>query len=120
MIGSRVRRRLALALAVGLGALSLGACLHNRPSRLVGASACRPSDHYQRPTSPDDAARIAKRMLADLFGAPTMLRQEPYHAVLDQDRWVVRGTPPPGDAGAPFLVLLDTTTGCPVHLGRDE
>ena len=113
MTGSRLKGALALILAVGLGA-----CGHHAPRSFGAAQACPRSDHYQKPRNADDATRIAKRMLTDVFGSPAVLRQEPYRTGLDQDRWVTRGTSPPGDVG--YLVVIDAASGCPVHLGRDE
>jgi hypothetical protein len=104
----------ALALAL---AASLGACHTARPLGLH--QSCSRMARYARPHGEEDAERIAKRMLTDIFGAPAVLAEEPFTGQLDQDRWVVRGAARPG-GGAPMLVVIDGFSGCPVFVGRDE
>jgi len=104
----------ALALAL---AASLGACHTARP--LGVHQSCSRLARYARPRTADDAAQIAKRMLTDVFGAPGVLDEEPFTSRLDQDRWVIRGAEREG-AGPPMLVVIDTLSGCPVFVGRDQ
>ena len=105
----------ALALAL---AASLGACHHlDRP--LGSHQSCSRLARYARPRDGQDAEQIAKRMLTDVFGAPTVLAEEPFTTRHDQDRWVIRGADRPG-AGPPMLVVLDALSGCPVFVGRDQ
>ncbi len=108
--------RVALA-ATAAAACALGGCHTTRP---LGAPGCAGLALYQRPSNGDDAIRIAKRMIAEVYGAPAMLRQEPYVVRLDQDRWVVHGTPQPGTAAAPYLIMIDARAGCPVYVGLDQ
>ena len=103
---------LALCLAA-----SLSACHTARP--LGVHQSCSRLALYARPRGEGDAAQIAKRMLADVFGAPAVLAQEPFTSRLDQDRWVVRGAQQP-DGGPPMLVMIDAMSGCPVFVGRDQ
>lgn len=104
---------LALALAAGLGA-----CHHT--ARPLGVhQSCSRLARYARPRSEQDAEQIAKRMLTDVFGAPGVLAEEPFTSHLDQDRWVIRGAARP-DGGPPMLVVIDTLSGCPVFVGRDQ
>ncbi len=119
MSESRVRSGLSRAAlgAAALGCVLLAGCHTTRP---LGAEGCAGLTLYQRPRDSDDAIRIAKRMIAEVYGAPAMLRQEPYAVRLDQDRWVVHGTVPPGQAGAPYLIMIDARAGCPVYVGMDQ
>jgi hypothetical protein len=103
---------LALCLVAGLSA-----CHTARP--LGAHQSCSRLARYARPRGEADATQIAKRMLADIFGAPAVLAQEPFTSRLDQDRWVVRGAQRP-DGGPPMLVMIDAMSGCPVFVGRDE
>jgi hypothetical protein len=107
--------------AVGLGLatsliLGLGGC--QTPKTLGDHQSCSRKAHYGKPSDANDAAQIAKRMLTDVFSAPSVLAQEPFVAGLDQDRWIVRGSPK-GEEQAPFLVMIDAKSGCPVFVGRD-
>jgi hypothetical protein len=104
---------LALALATGLGAC------HHMARPLGVHQSCSRLALYARPRSEQDAEQIAKRMLTDVFGAPGVLAEEPFTSHLDQDRWVIRGAAHDG-AGPPMLVVIDTLSGCPVFVGRDQ
>jgi hypothetical protein len=110
------RRWTTVVVALGLAA-SVAACHTARP--LGAHQSCSRLARYARPRGDGDAAQIAKRMLADVFGAPAVLAQEPFTSRLDQDRWVVRGAQRP-DGGPPMLVMIDAMSGCPVFVGRDE
>ena len=107
---------LALALALALAA-GLAACHTARP--LGAHQSCSRLARYGRPRGEADAGQIAKRMLTDVFGAPAVLAEEPFTSHRDQDRWVIRGAAPEG-GGPPMLVVIDTLSGCPVFVGRDQ
>jgi hypothetical protein len=111
-----IRPTLALALALALAA-SLGACHTARP--LGVHQSCSRLARYARPRGDQDAEQIAKRMLTDVFGAPGVLAEEPFTSHRDQDRWIIRGADRPG-GGPPMLVVIDTLSGCPVFVGRDQ
>ncbi|MDR3509467.1 MAG: hypothetical protein P4L64_16375 [Caulobacteraceae bacterium] len=102
--------------ALALAAAFLGGCQSAKP--LGARQACSRSAHYQRPKDAADAERIAKRLIIDVYGAPAVLRQEPFTTTRDADRWVVRGSPKPPET-APFLIMIDGVSGCPVYVGRD-
>jgi hypothetical protein len=62
---------------------------------------------------PDEetAIRIAKSALAVKVGEKTMRFQEPYHARLEGNKWIVVGDPhlPPGSSGGGFRVDISKT-----------
>ena len=112
-VGSVLLTSIALA-----GALSLAGCgpLHVHAPII----ACGPMHHDEVPRDAAAASRLARQYLANIFGEPSVLRQEPFTVQFDDYRWVVRGTLPPGQTHGRFLVVLDAKTGCAGYKGADD
>ena len=108
---------LAVLGVVGLGLSGCGAVGVKTPSLTL---ACGPLHHGEVPHKAADASRIARHMLADIVGEPSVLRQEPFVVKFDDYRWVVRGTLPPEESHGRFLVVLDAKTGCSTYAGPDD
>ncbi len=108
---------LAAVGGAGLGLCGCGAMGVKTPSLAI---ACGPLHHGEVPHNAASASRIARRTLADIMGEPSVLRQEPFTVKLDDYRWVVRGTLPPGESHGRYLVVLDAKTGCTTYAGADD
>jgi hypothetical protein len=110
----------SIVLTLAVASATLAGCGPLHVHRPTLALACGTLSHGEVPKTAAAASRIARRHLADIFGEPSVLSQEPFVAKFDDYRWVVRGTPPPGEAHGRYLVVLDAKTGCATYVGPDE
>lgn len=101
--------------------LALGGCgTAARVAKSLGPrQVCSPLAFHKVPRTAHEAEVIAKRLVGDIMGQPTVLRHEPFIGGLDDDRWIVRSSPHAGTLGPPFLVVIDARTGCPLFIGAD-
>lgn len=113
-------RRIAAIACLAAG-LALSGCrtLPSMPTPFGPKKACGLFDRHEVPKTARDAERIGRRIVGDLMGQPTVLRQEPFRAGLADDRWIIRSTPWAGDPTSSFLIVLDAKSGCPLYVGPD-
>ena len=62
---------------------------------------------------PDEktATKIAEAVLAPIYGDAKIKAEEPFHAVLNRDVWIVSGSVPQGWEGGAAVIHIDKQTG---------
>jgi hypothetical protein len=69
---------------------------------------------------PDDitAMRIAEAVWLPVYGHETVDAQKPFSAILENDVWTVKGSPPANDASGALTALISKIDGRIIELGR--
>jgi hypothetical protein len=69
---------------------------------------------------PDDitAMRIAEAVWLPVYGHETVDAQKPFSAILENDVWTVKGSPPANDAAGALTALISKIDGRIIELGR--